>query len=148
MKHPPKKKHLDFSPKALWVASIITQFVTGKGTTTAISHGIDLHGHMRNKDLVDVFHKAGFIISYANILLLYDVWGMEDVSKSNFIPREIAKDVPVICSVDNDDFKIDTLTGNSQQAHRTNVMFVQRQSNERKSTIENISHSGQKGRNF
>ena len=67
---PPKKKHLDFSPKTLCLASIITQYVTGKRTNTAINHGIDLHGHTRKKDLVDVFHKAGFIISYAGILLL------------------------------------------------------------------------------
>ena len=90
---------------------------------------------------MDVFHKAGFIISYAGILLLYHVWGLEDVSEFNFIPREIAKDVPAISIVDNDDFKIDTLTGNSQEAHRTNVMFVQRQSIEHKSTVENVSHS-------
>ena len=51
---------------------------------------------------MDVFHKAGFIISYADILLLYDVWGLDNVSKSNFIPREIAKDVPAIYIVDND----------------------------------------------
>ena len=70
---PPKKETLDFSPKTLCLASIITQYVTGKRTTTAINHGIDLHGHRRNKDLVDVFHKAGFIISYADTLLLYDV---------------------------------------------------------------------------
>ena len=117
LKQPPKKKHLDFSPKTLCLASIITQYVTGKRTTTAMNHGIDLHGHTRNKDLVDAFHKAGFIISYANILLLYGVWGLEHVSESNFIPREIAKDVSAICVVDNDDFKIDIVTGNSQQAH-------------------------------
>ena len=40
--------------------------------------------------------------------------------------------------------KIGTLTGNSQQAHRTNVMFVQRQSIEHKSTLKNISNSGKK----
>ena len=91
LKHPQKKKHLNFSPKALCLASITTQYVTGKRTTTAINRDIDLHRHTCNKDLVDVFHKAGFIISYANILLLYDVWGLKDVSESNFIPREIAK---------------------------------------------------------
>ena len=60
-----------------------------------------------------------------------------------FNPGEIAKDIPAICIIDND-FQIDTLTGNSQQAHRKNVMFVQRQSNEHKSTVENISYSGKK----
>ena len=74
----------------------------------------------------------------------YDVWGLQDVSEFNFIPREIGKDVPVICIIDNDGFKIDTLTGNSQQTHQTNVMFVQRQSIEHKSTVEIISHSGKK----
>ena len=34
--------------------------------------------------------------------------------------------------VDNDDFKIDTLTGNSTGAHRTNVVFVQPESYEKK----------------
>ena len=100
LKHPKKKKHFDISTKML---------------------SLDLHGHSRGKDLVDSFHKAGFIISYADVLLLYDVCGLEDVSESMYIPREIARDVPAICVVDNDDFKIDTLTGNSQQAHRTNV---------------------------
>ena len=42
---PPKKKHLDFSSKKLCLASIITQYVTGKRTTTAIKHEIDLHGY-------------------------------------------------------------------------------------------------------
>ena len=55
LKHPPKKKHLNFSPKTLCLASIITQYVTGNRTTTAINHGKDLHGHTRNKDLVGVF---------------------------------------------------------------------------------------------
>ena len=40
---PKKKKHLDVGPKTLFLASIITQYVTGKRTTTAINHGIDLH---------------------------------------------------------------------------------------------------------
>ena len=139
LKHPPKKKHLDFSPKTFCLASIITQYVTCKRATTAINNGIDLHGHTRNKDLVDAFHKAGFIISYADILLLYDVWGLEYVSESMIIPQEIAKDVPAIFIADNDDFKIDTLIGNSQQAHQTNAMFVQHQSIEHKSTVKKWS---------
>ena len=40
--------------------------------------------------------------------------------------------VPAICVVDNDDFRIDTLTGESKQAHRTNVMFVQPEAIENK----------------
>ena len=119
-----KKKHLDFSSKKLCLASIITQYVTGKRTTTAIKHDIDLHGYTHNKDLVDVFRNSGFFISYAYMLLLYDVSGLEDVSESIFIHQEIAKGVVIICIFDNADFEINTLTGNSQQAHRTNVKFV------------------------
>ena len=40
-------------------------------------------------------------------------------------PCEIAECVGSICIVNNDDFKIDTLAGQAQQAHRINVMFVQ-----------------------
>ena len=93
---------------------------------------------------MDAFQKIGFIISYTDILLLYDAWGHEDVSESMFILREIAKNIPAICIVDNYDFKTYTLTGNSQQAHRTSVIFVQRQGIEHKSTVEKISHSGEK----
>ena len=94
--------------------------------------------------LVDAFQIAGFIISYIDMLLLYDVWGLEDVSESMFIPQEIAKDVSVILIVDNDDFTMRHLTGNAEQAHRINAMFVQRQSNEDESSTEKVSHSGQK----
>ena len=63
---------------------------------------------------------------------------------SEFTPREIAKDVPSICIVDNDEFKIDTLTDNSQQAYQTNFIFVQHQSTEHKTTVEKNSHSAKK----
>ena len=53
-----------------------------------------------------------------------------------------------LCVIDNDDFKIDSLTGNSQQAHWTNLMFVQPQSIEHKSTVEKVSHSGKKAEIF
>ena len=65
-----------------------------------------------------------------------------------YIPRKIARNVPAICVVDNDDFKIDSLTENSQQAHRTNVMFVQPQSIDHKFTVEKVSHSGKKAEIF
>ena len=94
--------------------------------------------------LVDAFQKAGFIISYIDMLLMHDVWGLEDVSESMFIPQEIAKDVSVILIVDNDDFTMTHLTGNAEQARRINAMFVQRQINEDESTSEKVSHSGKK----
>ena len=94
--------------------------------------------------LVDAFQKARFIISYIDMLLMHDVWGLKDVSESMFIPQEIAKDVSVILFVGNDDFTMTHLTGNAEQAHRINAMFVQRQSNEDESTTEKISLSGKK----
>ena len=98
--------------------------------------------------LVDAFQKARFIISYIDMLLMHDVWGLKDASESMFIPQEIAKDVSVILFVGNDDFAMTHLTGNAEHAHRINAMFVQRQSNEDESTTEKISLSGKKREMF
>ena len=88
LKHP-KKKCSDHDAKTLSLASMITQHVTGRRTTTAINYGVDLHGHTQSKDLVQSFHKAGFVISYPDILYLYDSWSLRDISESKFIPREL-----------------------------------------------------------
>ena len=81
---------------------------------------------------MDTLHKSGVCISYEDTMLLYDHWALMDVEASATCPQEIADDKPVIVIVDNDDFKIDTLTGNASGAHRTNVMFVQPESYEKK----------------
>ena len=39
-------------------------------------------------------------------------------------PSEIANKYPAVVVMDNDDVKMDTLTGASETNHRTNVMFV------------------------
>jgi hypothetical protein len=57
--------------------------------------------------------------------LLYDYWALKDVDASSGCPHAISEDMPAIVVVDNDDFKFDTMTGNAEGAHRTNVMFVQ-----------------------
>lgn len=59
-----------------------------------------------------------------------------DVEASTIFPKGIADDKPTIVIVDNDDFKIDTLTGIAKRAHRTNVMFLQPTSYEEKSGNE------------
>ena len=51
---------------------------------------------------------------------------------SETCPPEISDGKPAIVIVDNDDFKVDTMTGNASSAHRTNVMFVQPESYENK----------------
>ncbi|KAK5851404.1 hypothetical protein PBY51_002201 [Eleginops maclovinus] len=96
---------------------MITYHISGQRTTTAINLGVNFHGMTRSKDLVD--------ISYADTLLLYDHWALMDVEASATCPQEIADSKPAIIIIDNDGFKIDTLTGNSTGAHRTNVMYVQ-----------------------
>ena len=52
-------------------------------------------------------------------------WAFNGLQLSLFCPFEIANKIPAIVVVDNDDFKVDSLTGNSSHAHRTNVMYVQ-----------------------
>ena len=39
--------------------------------------------------------------------------------------NKLADGKPTIAIVDNDDFKMDTLTGAGTNAHRKNVMYVQ-----------------------
>lgn len=107
---------------------MITYHITGQRTTTAINLGVNIHGMTRSKDLVDTLHKSGVCISYADTLLLYDHWALMDVEASATCTQEIADGKPAIVIIDNDDFKIDTLTGNSTGAHRTNVMYVQPES--------------------
>ncbi|KAL8565961.1 hypothetical protein ACOMHN_054946 [Nucella lapillus] len=80
----------------------------------------------------DVSFKSGVYISYSDTLLLYDHWALKDVEVSETCPPEIANDRPAIVIVDNDDFKVDTTTGCATGVHRTNVMFVQPESCERK----------------
>lgn len=81
---------------------------------------------------MDTLHKSGVCISYSDALLLYDHWALKDVEVSATCPPEIADSKPGIVIVDNDDFKLDTMTGSAAGAHRTNVMYVQPDSYERK----------------
>lgn len=128
----PTRKTVDLSPATLSVASIITYHVTGQRTSTAVNLGLTVYGMTRSKDLVDTLHKSGVCISYSDALLLYDHWALKDVEVSGTCPPEIADSKPAVVIVDNDDFKLDTMTGSAAGAHRTNVMFVQPESYERK----------------
>ena len=132
----PTRKTADISPTTLSLASMITYHITGKRTATVINLGVNVHGMTRSKDLMETLHKSGVCISYADTLLLYDHWALMDVEASTTCPQEIADGKPAIVIVDNDDFKIDTATGNAAGAHRTNVMFVQPETDERKADEE------------
>ena len=67
-----------------------------------------------------------------------------DVKASTTCPQEIAYGRPAIVVVDNDDFKIDSLTGNATGAHRTNVMFVQPEKYEKKPDKSDTRHTKKK----
>ena len=57
------------------------------------------------------------------------MWALLDVEASGTLPT--------IAILDNDDFKIDSITGNANRAHRTNVMFVHPENYEKKNeTLE------------
>ena len=145
---PKKKKHLDLSPKMLCLPLIITQYVNGQNTT-AVNHGTDLLGHSHNKGLGGAFPKAGFIISYAQILMLYDIQGLKMLQNPcPFLEKQLKIFLLAIHIVDNDDSEIGTLTDNSEQTHQTNAIFVQPHSTEHKPTLEKINHSGKKKKNY
>lgn len=118
------KKGIDLSPSTLCLASLITQYVTNRPTTTAINATITLHGMTRSKELVDSHHKLGMGISYSNVLLLRDFWTLHDLERCSVCPDEITEGEPSISIIDNDDFLNDTLTGGGT-AHRCNWMFLQ-----------------------
>lgn len=120
------------SPMLRALASLITYFITGNRTITAVNLTVVIHGMTRSKELIDMLHKCGICISYNDLLLLYDAWALEDAESSKTCPVGIAYGKPPIVIVDNDDFKIDTLTGNANGAHRTNVLYVQPESYEEK----------------
>ena len=128
------------------LASLITYFVTGKRTSTAVNLAVLIQGMTRSRELIDLLHKCGLCISYTSLLLLYDAWALEDAEASEISPVGIAADKPPIVIVDNDDFKIDTLTGNADGAHRTNVLYVQPESyeEERVDAPETIRHTNKK----
>ena len=131
LRHPDRKTP-NISPTTLSLASMITSYVTRQRTISTINMGVTVHGMTRSKDLVETLHRSGVCISYADTLLLYDHWALMDVKASETCPQEIADRKPAIVIVDNDDFKIDTITGSAAGAHRTNVMFVQPQEYEKK----------------
>ena len=132
LRHPDRTTS-SINPTTLSLASMITSYVTGQRTISTINMGVTVHGMTRSKDLVETLHRSGVCISHADTLLLYDHWALMDVKASETCPQEIADEKPAIVIVDNDDFKIDTMTGSATGAHRTNVMFAQSQEYEKKS---------------
>ena len=113
--------------KTCALASMLTYHVTGSPTITTVNLGMNLHGLTRSKELVDTFHKVGACIGYGLVRLLRDAWAVHDLQLCTDCPNEIMEDKAGVIIVDNDDFHNDTLTG-ANTSHRTNVMYVQRDS--------------------
>ena len=63
---------------------------------------------------------------------------MECLTHSIDTPFELAGGEPAIAIVDNDNFKMDTLTGTGPQANRTNLMYVQLESLNKELTPNDI----------
>ena len=94
---------MDSSPVAHTLASLLTMYVKGKRTVCSIDLAVTFHGLTRNKELINILHKSGIGINYADVLLLHDFWAANDLQLSPLCPLEIADDVPAVVIVDNDD---------------------------------------------
>ena len=76
-------KHVtDLSPDTLRMESLLSYYVTGKRTATAINLGVTVHGMTRIRALSVILHKSLKLISYADIQLLYDYWALQDAEAS------------------------------------------------------------------
>ena len=120
----PGKTDPDLTPEVYAIASLLQSLVTNKRTGFQVLMTSIIYGLSRSRELVDLFKKLGFGISYQDIKNLLASWGKAE-TENRSCSSEIANKYPVVVVMDNDDFKMDTLTGASETNHRTNVMFVQ-----------------------
>lgn len=81
----PGSKNIESNPKLLTLASFLTQYATKRHTTTSIDLSMYLHGLTRNKKLIDIFHKEGNSISYADVLMLHDEWVVNIFSYPSYV---------------------------------------------------------------
>ena len=77
-----------------------------------INNNVTLHGITRSKELVEIFYKQGFGISYADVLHVRDWWALCDLENASICPPELGIGKLGIQIVQNDDF-------------RTNIMYIQ-----------------------
>ena len=124
----PNIKEVDDSPRVQVLASLLLNYITGSKTTFCINFTTWLHGLTKSREVVDVIHRDIGGISYNDVLMLRDFWAYNELTQSSNCPVELAEGEPAIMIVDNDNFRMDTLTGSAPQANRTNVMFVQPES--------------------
>ena len=120
----PKVISPESDPRVLSLLSALTSFITKRRTKTLINNTVTFHGITKSKELVQIYHKQGFGVSYDDILYLRDWWALCDLEIASICPPELGNDNPGIQIVDNDDFRNDILTGGGT-SHLTNVMYIQ-----------------------
>ena len=137
-----KQRHKELSevdnPAVRILASLITYFITEKRTLTS-NLTVVLHGITRSKELIDMLHKCEIYISYNDLLFLCNIWALLDTETSKTCPRGITFEQLPIVIVDNDDLKIDSLTGNATGAYQTNVLCMQLESYEEESNNDSTA---------
>ena len=79
----PKVSLPELDPLALSLPSALTFFITKEGTKILINNSVTLHGITRSKELVEIFYKQGFSISYADIHHLRDWWTLFDLENAS-----------------------------------------------------------------
>ena len=119
----PKVSSPERDPLALSLACTLTSFITKQRRKILINDSVTPHDITRSKELVDIFYKQGFGISYPDILHLRDWWALCDLENASICPPGLGIGKPSIQIVDNDDFRNDTVTGASA-SHLTNIMHI------------------------
>ena len=96
-------------PLVLFLAFALTSFITKERTKILIKNSVTLYGITRSKELVEVFYKQRFGISYA--YYVRDLWILSDLENASICSAEL--DIggkPGIQIADNDNLRNDTLT--------------------------------------
>ena len=94
------------SSLVLSLAFALTSFITKE--RTKILNSVTLYGITRSKELVEVFYKQRFGISYAHYVR--DLWVLSDLENASICSPELNIGKPRIQIADNDNLHSDTLT--------------------------------------
>ena len=98
------------------------EFITGERTIEKTNLSMTCHGLTRSKELVNIHHRS-LGINYTDVLDLYATLAKEEAIINEGFSLGIAKHVPATVVLDNDDFRVDTLTG-GDTSHRANVILT------------------------
>ena len=111
--------------ESLFLTDALHSHITGKRTPLKTKFAVTLHGSVRSKVLSDLAADMGIASTYKDVQYLYDTWALDDLSKNNQCPSELAEDEPGTAILDNDNWITEDITGETTAVNRTNMMFVQ-----------------------